>query len=97
MQVTSAEEAMLILRLGIRHRHVASTRLNYQSSRSHSIYTIKLVKLARAGKPFSALINRSVLYYLSVLERVSHYISTMCSCPGVWSQKCAILQVLIQH
>ncbi len=58
VHVSSVEEAMLILRLGLKHRHVASTRLNYQSSRSHSIYTIKLVRLANVGKPSRALINR---------------------------------------
>ena len=58
--MNNVEEAMLILRLGLRHRHVASTRLNYQSSRSHSIYTIKLVRLAaNCNKPSKALINRS--------------------------------------
>lgn len=61
VQVNNIDEAMLMLRLGLKHRHVASTRLNYQSSRSHSIYTIKLVKLANLPdqkKPFNALINR---------------------------------------
>lgn len=58
VQVNSTEEAMLVLRLGIKHRHVASTKLNYQSSRSHSIYTIKLVRLANLDKPTNALINR---------------------------------------
>lgn len=58
MRVSNVEEAMLILRLGLKHRHVASTRLNYQSSRSHSIYTIKLVRLAKVDTPHNALINR---------------------------------------
>ena len=60
VQVGSVEEAMLVLRLGIKHRHVAATRLNYQSSRSHSIYTIKLVRLVpNKQKPSNAIINRS--------------------------------------
>ena len=59
VQVNSAEEAMLMLRLGLKHRHVAATRLNYQSSRSHSIYTVKLVKVvANKDKPSNAIINR---------------------------------------
>ena len=52
------EEAMLVLKLGIKHRKVAATRLNYHSSRSHSIYTVKLVRLANVDKPSSAIINR---------------------------------------
>ncbi len=70
VRVASVDEAMLILKLGIRHRRVASTRLNYQSSRSHSIYTIKLVRLVNLDKP-SGFISR---YYIS---RPSHnYIRT---------------------
>lgn len=56
--MSSVEEAMLVLKLGMKHRKVAATRLNYHSSRSHSIYTIKLVRLANVDKPSSAIINR---------------------------------------
>ena len=52
------EEALLLLKLGLRQRHMASTRLNYQSSRSHTIFTIKLIKMVNAGKPQVALVNR---------------------------------------
>lgn len=58
IQVSNVEEAMLLLRLGLRHRHVAHTKLNYNSSRSHSIYTIKLIKLVNVDKPTRALVNR---------------------------------------
>ena len=51
VHVTSVEEVMLLLKLGLRHRHVASTRLNYHSSRSHSIFTIKLIKMVNKEKP----------------------------------------------
>jgi kinesin family protein 20 len=56
--VSGVEEAMLLLRLGLQHRHVAHTKLNYNSSRSHSIYTIKLIRLANVDKPTRALVNR---------------------------------------
>ena len=65
VHVSSVDEAILVLRLGLKHRHVASTKLNYQSSRSHSIYTIKLVRLANVGKPSKALINRLALHTLN--------------------------------
>lgn len=60
VRVESVDEAIWLLRLGLRHRHVAATRLNYQSSRSHSIYTIKLVRVcpSSSDKPKNALINR---------------------------------------
>ena len=57
-QVSNVEEAMLLLRLGLQHRHVAHTKLNYNSSRSHSIYTIKLIRLVNVDKPTRALVNR---------------------------------------
>ena len=58
VQVSSVEEAMLLLKLGLRHRHVASTRLNYQSSRSHTIFTIKLIKMVNTERPHKAMVNR---------------------------------------
>ena len=58
LQVDNVEEAMLLLRLGLQHRHVAATRLNYQSSRSHSIYTIKLIKVVDMEHPQHAIVNR---------------------------------------
>ena len=62
VKVGSVEEALLLLRMGVRHRHVAATNLNYQSSRSHTIFTVKMIKvLAGSDKPHSALVNRSAL------------------------------------
>ena len=59
VKVSSREEAMLLLQLGLRHRHMASTRLNYQSSRSHTIFTIKMMKTASGSeRPHNAFINR---------------------------------------
>lgn len=59
VKVESVEEAMLLLRMGLQHRHVASTRLNYQSSRSHTIFTIKMMKVARGSeRPHNAFVNR---------------------------------------
>ena len=58
VRVSTVDEAMLLLRLGLQHRHVAHTKLNYNSSRSHSIYTIKLIRLVNMDKPSRALVNR---------------------------------------
>ncbi len=45
IKVASTEEALKLLQLGLRHRHIAGTRLNYQSSRSHAIFTIKIIRI----------------------------------------------------
>jgi len=43
LQVRSAEEARQVLRYGAKHRQVAETMSNDVSSRSHSVFNIKLV------------------------------------------------------
>ncbi|KAJ8413302.1 hypothetical protein AAFF_G00092980 [Aldrovandia affinis] len=44
INVQNSEEACRILKIGNKHRSAASTKLNQSSSRSHSIFTIKLLK-----------------------------------------------------
>ena len=44
VQVTSAQEAMEVFHQGQKRRRVAHTTLNAQSSRSHSVFNIRLVK-----------------------------------------------------
>ncbi|CAI2352078.1 unnamed protein product [Caenorhabditis sp. 36 PRJEB53466] len=48
VEVSSAEEALEIFCLGEERRRVSSTLLNKDSSRSHSVFTIKLVMAPRA-------------------------------------------------
>ena len=43
LQVRSVDEARQVLRYGARHRQVAETMSNDVSSRSHSVFNIKLV------------------------------------------------------
>ncbi|XP_061093627.1 kinesin-like protein KIF20A isoform X2 [Conger conger] len=45
INVQNSEEACRILKIGNKHRSAASTKLNQSSSRSHSIFTIKLLKI----------------------------------------------------
>ncbi|KAJ8277651.1 hypothetical protein GJAV_G00078100 [Gymnothorax javanicus] len=45
INVQNTEEAWRILKIGNKHRSAASTKLNQSSSRSHSIFTIKLLKI----------------------------------------------------
>ncbi|XP_053321941.1 kinesin-like protein KIF20A [Spea bombifrons] len=49
--ITSTEEACKILQAGNKNRSLASTRMNQQSSRSHSIFTVRLIKLSSGDDP----------------------------------------------
>ena len=41
VEVKTTEEAFQVLEQGKRHRRVAQTQLNHESSRSHSVFTIR--------------------------------------------------------
>ncbi|XP_076828737.1 kinesin-like protein KIF20A isoform X2 [Brachyhypopomus gauderio] len=45
LHVQTAEEAAKVLRVGNKNRSAASTKMNQSSSRSHSIFTIKLMRI----------------------------------------------------
>ncbi|XP_035028619.2 kinesin-like protein KIF20B isoform X2 [Hippoglossus stenolepis] len=50
VQVNSAEEAYTVMKLGKRNQSFSSTRLNHLSSRSHSIFTIRILRIDAIGK-----------------------------------------------
>jgi len=70
--VTSSDEAYKILRLGQKNRHIASTKLNQLSSRSHSIFSIKLLKIVDVAQPHVARISRLSIVDLAGSERYCH-------------------------
>lgn len=45
VEVNSSEEAFEVFQRGQRRRHIAYTALNAESSRSHSVFTIRLVQV----------------------------------------------------
>ncbi|NXE92280.1 KI20A protein, partial [Menura novaehollandiae] len=51
INVQSTEEACRILKIGNKNRSFACTRMNEQSSRSHSIFSIRLLKLTDEHHP----------------------------------------------
>ncbi|KFW78837.1 Kinesin-like KIF20A, partial [Manacus vitellinus] len=51
INVQSTEEACKILKIGNKNRSFACTRMNEQSSRSHSIFSIRLLKLTDEQQP----------------------------------------------
>ncbi|XP_017686431.1 PREDICTED: kinesin-like protein KIF20A isoform X2 [Lepidothrix coronata] len=51
INVQSTEEACKLLKIGNKNRSFACTRMNEQSSRSHSIFSIRLLKLTDEQQP----------------------------------------------
>ncbi|NXK78697.1 KI20A protein, partial [Amazona guildingii] len=51
INIHSTEEACKILKIGNKNRSFACTRMNEQSSRSHSIFSIRLLKLTDEHQP----------------------------------------------
>ncbi|XP_059837131.1 kinesin-like protein KIF20A [Hypanus sabinus] len=45
INVTSSDEALKVLKIGNKNRSLASTKMNNQSSRSHSIFSIRLMEI----------------------------------------------------
>ncbi|KAH9968742.1 P-loop containing nucleoside triphosphate hydrolase protein [Russula dissimulans] len=71
VRVDSAKEAKKLIKLGQLHRRVFGTLANSQSSRSHGIVTIKLLKKHRGDKdePSSYMTSRLTLIDLAGSER----------------------------
>ena len=51
VQVCSADEAWRLVQIGRDNQHIASTRLNRASSRSHSIFTLRLIQVVDVEQP----------------------------------------------
>uniref|UniRef100_A0A670ZJB0 Kinesin family member 20B n=1 Tax=Pseudonaja textilis TaxID=8673 RepID=A0A670ZJB0_PSETE len=45
IQVSNSKEAYKLMKVGLRHQSYGSTKLNANSSRSHSIFTVKMLKI----------------------------------------------------
>ena len=71
VRVNSADEAYQALMIGRENLHFAATKLNQQSSRSHCIFTIKLVKVADPSLPHLARVSMLSFCDLAGSERIS--------------------------
>ncbi|XP_028331373.1 kinesin-like protein KIF20B isoform X2 [Gouania willdenowi] len=71
VQVSSSEEAYRVMKIGRRNQSVCSTRLNHQSSRSHSIFSIRILRVDDVGVPRVLGISELVLCDLAGSERCS--------------------------
>ena len=63
------EEAFRLLTVGQRNRRVAATRSNHESSRSHLVYTLKVVRVSSVEAPKYARISRLSIVDLAGSER----------------------------
>lgn len=67
VEVRSSEEAMDLLNMGLKRRRIAHTQLNAESSRSHSVLSMRLVQFHNDIPPTSLV--GFVKYYRSHPQR----------------------------
>ncbi|NWX79414.1 KI20B protein, partial [Alca torda] len=69
VQISDSKEAFRLLKLGLKNQSIASTKLNTCSSRSHSIFTVKLLKIEDSGAPRVTRVNELSMCDLAGSER----------------------------
>ncbi|XP_073441992.1 kinesin-like protein KIF20B [Dendrobates tinctorius] len=69
IQVSDAREACRVLTLGKKFQSIAFTKLNSSSSRSHSIFTVRLLKIEDADVPRVVKVSELTLCDLAGSER----------------------------
>ncbi|TRY77555.1 hypothetical protein DNTS_001966 [Danionella cerebrum] len=69
VQVSSAEEALKILKVGKRNQSISSTKLNLLSSRSHSIFSVRILRVEDVGTPRVESVSELALCDLAGSER----------------------------
>ncbi|KAB7501669.1 Kinesin-like protein KIF20A [Armadillidium nasatum] len=77
IRVKSREEALQILEVGKQNLHFAATKLNHHSSRSHCIFTLKLVRLSDPLNPHLARVSMLSLCDLAGAERAAKTMNCM--------------------
>ncbi|NXQ81998.1 KI20B protein, partial [Nyctibius grandis] len=69
VQISDSKEAFRLLKLGLKQQSIASTKLNTCSSRSHSIFTVKILKIEDSGAPQVTRVNELSMCDLAGSER----------------------------
>ncbi|XP_075390248.1 kinesin-like protein KIF20B isoform X2 [Tenrec ecaudatus] len=69
IQVSDAKEAYRLLKVGIKNKSVAFTKLNNASSRSHSIFTVKILQIEDSEMPRVIRVSELSLCDLAGSER----------------------------
>ncbi|TNN03421.1 hypothetical protein fugu_000450 [Takifugu bimaculatus] len=71
VQVNSSEEAYRVMKIGKKNQSFSATRLNQLSSRSHSIFSIRIIRVEDIGVPRVLSISELALCDLAGSERCS--------------------------
>ena len=74
--VSSADEAYQLLLIGRQNLQFAATRLNHHSSRSHCIFTIKIVRVVDKDNPQIARVSMLSFCDLAGSERIKKTLNT---------------------
>ncbi|NXI36129.1 KI20B protein, partial [Galbula dea] len=69
VQISDSKEAIRLLKLGLKRQSIASTKLNTCSSRSHSIFTVKILRIEDLGTPRVTHVNELLMCDLAGSER----------------------------
>ncbi|KAL9968581.1 hypothetical protein ACROYT_G020690 [Oculina patagonica] len=69
--VSNADEAYKILKIGQKNQRIASTKLNQCSSRSHCIFSVKVLRVVDVEDPHVARVSRLSFVDLAGSERYS--------------------------
>ncbi|XP_061601073.1 kinesin-like protein KIF20B isoform X3 [Cololabis saira] len=69
VQVSSAEEAYKVVKLGKKNQSFSSTRLNHVSSRSHSIFSVRILRIDDTGTQRVQTVSELCLCDLAGSER----------------------------
>ncbi|XP_074195503.1 kinesin-like protein KIF20B isoform X4 [Rhinolophus sinicus] len=69
IQVSDSKEAYRLLKLGIKHQSVAFTKLNNVSSRSHSVFTVRILQIEDSETPRVMRVSELSLCDLAGSER----------------------------
>ncbi|NWZ65278.1 KI20B protein, partial [Acrocephalus arundinaceus] len=69
VQISDSKEAFRLLKLGLKHQSIASTKLNNSSSRSQRIFTVKVLKIEDSGTPRVTRVNELSFCDLAGSER----------------------------
>ena len=69
--VRSADDAVRVLLFGKENLHFAATKLNHNSSRSHCVFTVKLIRTNHCDEPTEAAISMMSFVDLAGMERTT--------------------------
>ena len=69
--VKTADDAVRVLLFGKENLHFAATKLNHNSSRSHCVFTIKIIRTNDCEDPTEAAVNMMSFCDLAGMERTT--------------------------